>query len=234
MNGLTNRFSRAGLAHVLPFAVFMAALGLASFLNWLGGEDGAWWLKEAKYWVYPIQTLLCGGLIVLFWREYDWGCIKQVRWGISWGAVVFFLWVSPQMVFGAPPRLEGFNPYAVGGGEGIAFWISLLLRMLRLTVVVPIIEEIFWRSFLMRWFIAEKDWQKVKFGTPNLGAFSAVVILFAFVHSFLDIFGAIAAGVIYGYLALKTRSLAACVTAHAVTNLLLGVYILWTQQWGFW
>jgi CAAX prenyl protease-like protein len=61
-----------------------------------------------------------------------------------------------------------------------------------------------------------------------------VVILFAFVHSFEDFFGAIVAGVIYNLVALTTRSLGACVVAHAVTNLLLGIYVLQTKQWGFW
>jgi uncharacterized protein len=105
--------------------------------------------------------------------------------------------------------------------------------MIRLAVIVPLLEEIFWRGFLMRYFVNEK-WQTVPFGTPNLAAFSGVVILFAFVHDFEDFFGAIVAGVIFGAVAIGTRSLGACVLAHAVTNLLLGIYVLQTRQWGFW
>ena len=61
-----------------------------------------------------------------------------------------------------------------------------------------------------------------------------MVVLFTFVHDFVDFFGAICAGVIFNVVALRTKSLGACVLCHAVTNALLGAYILYTKQWGFW
>jgi membrane protease YdiL (CAAX protease family) len=39
---------------------------------------------------------------------------------------------------------------------------------------------------------------------------------------------------LYNLVAYRTRSLASCVVAHAVTNLLLGLWIMATRQWGFW
>lgn len=226
------KISRPGWAYTLPFIAFMSALAVVGGLEWLGGEDGPLWLKESKYWVYPLQTVVCAGILIYFWKDYSWGSVRTYGWGALWGVLVFFLWVSPQMFFGAPPRTDGFYPGAITD-EGFVFWGGLIMRMLRLAVIVPLLEEIFWRGFLLRYFVNEK-WTTVPFGTPNLAAFSGVVILFAFVHSFEDFFGAIVAGVIYNLVALTTRSLGACVVAHAVTNLLLGIYVLQTKQWGFW
>lgn len=226
------KFSRLQLAYVLPFAVFMAGLGLSGIVESFAKEDSAFWIREPKYWVFPLQALVCAVLIGWYWKEYDWGPLKTLPEGVFWGVIAFVLWVSPQMIFGAPGRFSGFDPYALAE-SGPLFWFTLLARFFRLAVVVPFLEEIFWRGFLMRYFIKE-DFSKVPFGTANLGSFSAVVVLFAFVHNFQDIFGAITAGVIFNLVALRTKSLAACVVSHAVTNLLLGLYIVQTKQWGFW
>ncbi len=226
-------YPRPNVAYVLPFALFMAALAFNGLLGWLGGENGPFWLSQSKYWVYPLQTILCAGVLVYFWKDYQWGPSRTLWIGAFWGIVVFFLWVFPQLFFNAP-RSSGspFDPYALGD-SGLVFWSSIVARMLRLAIVVPLLEEIFWRGFLMRYFI-NKNFTTIPFGTPNLASFSAVVILFAFVHNFEDFFGALAAGIIYNAVAIATRSLGACVVAHAVTNLLLGIYVLQTRQWGFW
>lgn len=227
------RFSREGVAYVAPFAVFMGGLALAGLLGWAGGEEGPFWLREAKYWVYPLQTLACAGVLAWFWRCYEWGpWLRTLPEAAGWGVVVFVLWISPQLM-GQAGRFEGFNPWVLGEG-GVLVWGSLVMRLARLVVVVPLVEEIFWRGFLMRWFVAEGRWREVPFGTLRLASFSGVVVLFMFVHQIVDFFGAMAAGVIYGVVAVRTRSMGACVVSHAVTNGLLGVYILVTKQWGFW
>lgn len=223
-----------GLAYVLPFAAFMGGLALVGLLGWLGGEEGPFWLTESRYWVFPLQVLVCSGVLVWFWRSYDWGpWLRTSMEAIFWGVVVFLFWVSPQLLFGVPARTDGFNPWVLGE-SGWVVWLTLGFRLFRLIVVVPFLEEIFWRGFLMRYFIDDGNWQKIAFGTARLGSFSAVVILFAFVHDFTDFFGALVAGVVFNAVAIRTKSLGACVLAHAVTNGLLGIYILATRQWGFW
>ena len=42
------------------------------------------------------------------------------------------------------------------------------------------------------------------------------------------------AGVAYNLLFYRTKSLYACMVAHGVTNLALGIYVLRTGQWTFW
>jgi membrane protease YdiL (CAAX protease family) len=53
-------------------------------------------------------------------------------------------------------------------------------------------------------------------------------------HASPDWPAAFVTGALYNLVAIRTRSLTACVVTHAVTNLLLGLWIMQTRQWGFW
>ncbi len=107
------------------------------------------------------------------------------------------------------------------------------MRFLRLVAVVPALEEIFWRGFLLRYFIKE-DFDAVPFGTYTRWSNVLVAIGFMLEHQMPDWPAALAAGFLYNITAYRTRSLPACILAHAVTNALLGAYIMTTRQWGFW
>ena len=109
----------------------------------------------------------------------------------------------------------------------------LAARFTRLVIVVPLVEEIFWRGFLLRYLVRE-DFTAIPFGSSNRFSFWAVVVAFTAVHAPADWPAAFLTGILFNLIAVRTRSLAACVTAHAVANLALGVYICATKQWGFW
>ena len=220
-------------AYAAPFVVFMLGLALVSAVQSFAPADAsALWLAEPKYWVYPLQTIVCGILLVWFWRHYEWGKKWHVVAGILAGLFVLALWISPQWIFRAAPRTDGFNPETFADNPAL-LWSTVALRFLRLVIVVPLLEEIFWRGFLMRYFIKE-DFTKVPFGEFSPIAFSVVTLMFGLAHWGPDFLPAIATCLIYNLVAVKTKSLACCVIAHAVTNLGLGLYIMQTKQWGFW
>jgi len=224
---------RALWAYVLPFAVFMGGLALVSAVQSFAPEEGgSLWLADPKYWVYPLQTILCGAALVWFWRSYEWGAKSHWLTGLIVGLVVLALWISPQWLLGAAPRTEGFNPNTFEGSPAL-WWSTVILRFLRLVIVVPLLEEIFWRGFLLRYLIKE-DFTKVPFGAFSWFSFGVVTVMFGLAHFGPDFVPALLTCVIYNALAVKTRSLACCVIAHAVTNLGLGIYIMQTGQWGFW
>ena len=223
----TNR--RKLLAYIVPMAVFLAALALVSGVKSIGG---AFWLDAPEYWLYPVQTFVCAGLLWWFWREYDFHGWRGILLATAIGIVVFLLWVAPQEFFGAAARTEGFNP-TVFVDQPPAYWATVLLRFLRLVVIVPLVEEIFWRGFLLRYFVDEK-FERVPFGTFSWLSFGVVSVGFMFVHSMADWPAALLTGALYNFVAYRTRSLGACIVAHALTNLLLGVWIMNTRQWGFW
>jgi uncharacterized protein len=209
--------------------LFIALLALNSLLKKIGS---GFWLSSAEYWVYPLQAILCGGLVICFRREYEWRRFVRAGFAIAVALVVFALWISPQAFFGFPPRTDGFNP-GLFSDQPLLYWSSLGMRFLRLVVVVPLIEEIFWRGFLLRYLIAE-DFDRVAFGTFSWLSFAVVTGLFMFSHSMADWPAAFLTGALFNLVAYRTKSLSSCVLTHALTNLLLGLWIMKTQQWGFW
>lgn len=217
------------MAFILPVAMFLVLLAVGKAIRRV---DGAFWLNSPEYWIYPAQTLFCGALLLRFWSEYEFRAASRIVFPAAVALLVFALWIAPPALLGFTPRLDGFNP-EVFSGQPAAYWFTIIFRFLRLIVVAPLIEEIFWRGFLLRYFISEKFYS-VPFGTFSWLSFTVVAIGFAFVHPRADWMAALVAGALYNWVAYRTKSLTSCVLAHAFTNLLLGLWIMKTSQWGFW
>ena len=216
-------------AFVAPMSAFIALL----VLNGLVPSLGKWfWLQHPEYWVFPLQTVVCAALLIRFWPAYDLQRPRQLAFGIIVGVAVFALWISPQAIFGFPARTSGFNPDLFGAQPGL-FLATVIFRFLRLVVVVPLVEEIFWRGFLLRYLINEK-FDQAQFGAFSWLSFLVVTAAFGFSHSGADWPAALLTGALYNWVAYRTKSLSTCVITHALTNLLRGVWIMSTKQWGFW
>src|SRR5438045_2128610 len=218
------------LAYTLPIVTFSFLLGAVSVLHKIGNNI---WFTSAEYWIYPVQTILCGALLIRFYREYRFLSPSRVGFIMVTGVLVFLLWISPQQFLGLPPRTIGFNPASIFGNQSPLYWPTIILRFLRLVVIVPFVEEIFWRGFLLRYFIREQ-FDDVPFGTFSWPSFLIVTILFGLSHSMADWPAALLTGAVYNAVAYRTKSLSSCILTHAITNLLLGIWIMQTKQWGFW
>ena len=218
------------LAYALPMVTFVFLLGAGSVLRKIGNNI---WFSSAEYWIYPVQTILCGALLIRFCREYGFRSPSRVGFTMATGVLVFLLWISPQQFLGLAPRTIGFNPVSIFGNQSPLYWPTIILRFLRLVVVVPFVEEIFWRGFFLRYLINE-DFERVPFGAFSWLSFSIVALAFAFSHSPADWPVALVTGVIYNGVAYRTKNLSSCILTHAITNLLLGLWIMKTKQWGFW
>ncbi|MBV9491054.1 MAG: CAAX prenyl protease-related protein [Verrucomicrobia bacterium] len=210
---------------VVPFGVFVAFLALNGCL------ESVW--PSAKLAVYPVQTLVCGYALWRFRTAY-YPLLRAtgLRFALAVGVFVLLVWVAPQTLHLAPPRTDGFNPGLLSGSPGL-YAASLTLRFLRLVVVVPMLEEVFWRGFMLRVLI-RADFAAVPFGTFTWTSCAGVAFLFSVEHQPADWPAGFVAGWLYNLVAYRTRNLGACVLAHAVTNLGLGIYVCATRQWGFW
>jgi len=203
-------------------------MGLVDVLATMG-------VSNSQYWVYPLQTLVCGALVIVFWRHYRLAFPRGLLFTVTVALLVLAIWVSPQELFGFSHRYgdaSSFNPTTFPPGS-LAYWWRLAFRFLRIAVVVPFVEEIFWRGFLLRYLMKE-DFESVPFGTFSWLSFGLVTVFFMLEHQPADYPAALLTGALYNWIAIRTRSLSACILAHAITNLLLGVYIMHTRQWGFW
>lgn len=240
----------ATAAHVLPLAVFMLLTGVPEALR-IANSELPWYRQAPEHWVYPLQTIFVGGLLLFFRKHYRLVPWRGLGFATLLGVVGIALWIAPAWLFeqwaaagktlpewtswlGFVERKEGFNP------EVLAAWpswqgASIGMRFVRLVVIVPLIEELFWRGFLMRYVRAgDLDWPQVPFGSHAWRVYGIVTVLVMLVHNPADYFAAFVWGSLVYWVAVRTKSLGACVVMHAVANLLLGIYILQTRQWGFW
>jgi CAAX prenyl protease-like protein len=217
------------IAYTAPFVTFMLFTGLSGLLDSLHLMPGG---IAGRYWLYPLQTIVCAALLVWLWPQYELRSPRKPWLAVAVGLLVFILWISPQALPHAVPRRDGFNPNVFATQPG-AYWASLLVRTARLVIVVPILEEVFWRGFLLPVLISD-HFETVPFGTYNRAASAVVALGFMLEHQFPDWPAGLAAGILYNTVAFRTRSLGSCILAHALTNALLGAWIMHTGQWGFW
>lgn len=105
------------------------------------------------------------------------------------------------------------------------------VRLAGAALVVPLMEELFWRSFLLRWLV-RPDFRRVSLGTFTVQSFLIATVLFGLEHNLW--LSGLVAGVAYTALLYRSKNLWSCIVAHGVTNLALGVHVLVTQQWHWW
>jgi CAAX prenyl protease-like protein len=157
---------------------------------------------------------------------------------VAIGIAVFVVWIAPDLLFKGYRHFWLFENALTGKAEtsmssGAALnWPVLALRMIRAVVIVPIIEELFWRAWMMRWLI-DNDFEKVPLGKYTAQSFWIVAVLFASEHgAYWDV--GLAAGIIYNWWMVRTRSLGDLILAHAVTNGILGAYVIAFGKWEYW
>ena len=217
--------SRATCAYIAPFIAFVAALAIERAIP-----------LPAQV-LYPVRFAIVLLLIVLFSRPYLNFRPSFPVGSMAIGLAVFALWVAPDLLFHYRNTWLFNNALAGSAKSSLSPELKsntafIILRCLSSFGLVPILEELFWRGWLMRWLI-DKDFLKVPLGTYSPFAFWMVALLFASEHGPYWEVGLVA-GVIYNWWIIRTRNLADCILAHAVTNAVLSAYVLLTDQWQYW
>lgn len=221
--------ARATVARVLPFAIYIVFLFAAPLLRAALGDAGSLDLR----WLYALQI----GCVVLalawFRHEYHelldtpWRGV-QVLFAVFIGTLVFVLWISLDADWMTLGKSAGFDP---SRSDGQWHWGLIAVRLVGASVVVPVMEELFWRSFVMRW-MAAPNFLRVEPARVGLRALLISSLAFGFEHHLW--LAGIVAGIAYGLLYSRTGNLWTAVIAHAVTNAVLGAWILYTRAWHFW
>lgn len=220
-------FSPAAIARIAPFALFMLLLALRGALPADAGFDPRW--------VYGITVAAVGGLLWHFRRQYGelarqtWPQAREWALAICTGLAVFLLWIqldAPWMQLGEPSA--AFVPLNAAGGLD---WPLIVVRWIGAALLVPVMEELFWRSYLMRW-LARPQFEAVD--PARVGIKAIVLSTFVFMLAHTLWLAAIVAGLAYALLYVRTGKLWVPVIAHAVTNGVLGIWVVATGQWQFW
>lgn len=224
------------LPWIMPFGIYMAFIALEPATSWVSelfvarssGPD-LWHL-----WLYPLKITAVLVALWLFWPRYkelqkpSTMGMTQVLVALGAGTLVYLAWVRMAWPWAIQGQMTAYNPFDVGPSVGIALAI---VRLVGATVVVPPMEELFWRSFLLRWLITT-PFTAVRLGTFTPVSCAVTVILFGFEHHLW--LAGIMSGLIYTILLYQSRDLWSCILAHAVTNGLLGCHVLLTREWHWW
>jgi CAAX prenyl protease-like protein len=224
------------MPRILPFALFMGCIALEALVRWLVGFSSApdMGTSPALLWLYPIRTAVVLGALVYLWPAYkelrDSLCVTvgEALLVIVVGVLVYVAWVRLDWAWAMQGQPTGYNPFQVSVGAGV---VLAGIRIFGAAVVVPVMEELFWRSFLIRYLVTP-TFTTVRLGTLTPLSFGATVVLFGLEHHLW--LAGMMAGVVYNLLLYKTRRLWPCILAHALTNLLLGIHVLFTGEWHWW
>jgi CAAX prenyl protease-like protein len=200
----------------LPFLLTAAAI-------YLGPLTG---LSKAV--LYPAQTLLTAVALAWYWKDYR----HEIRFtldipAIAAGIGVFLAWIL----------LEGYYPFLGQSPDAAALAadtrtpLFLVFRLAGAALVIPLAEELFWRSFALR-FLENTAFKSIPLGHFTWFSFILVSLAFGLEHH--RWLPGIIAGLVYAGLLYRTRNLFSPIVSHAVTNLLLGIYVLTTGRWEFW
>lgn len=214
-------------ARILPFGVYIGFLAFESVIPEAGvGFD--------KRWLYALKTACVVAALAFLWRRYEELAGAKDVSAIDWmltaiaGAGIFVLWINLDQAWAMFGQPGGWNP---SGADGQVNWSLVAVRIAGAALVVPVMEELFWRSLVMRW-IKRPEFLTV---TPrSVGAMALLVssALFALEHH--QWLAGLLAGLAYAALYMRSGNLWTAIVAHGITNLLLGVWVLYTRQWQFW
>lgn len=226
---MTGGMRRASWVRVAPFALFMLLLGLRG-----AAADLAPAAFDAR-WLYAVTVVAVGGLL-WWWRHEYVELARGARPGwregleaVAVGLAVLVAWVhldASWMQLGSPTAA-----YNALDEAGRVDWRWVAVRWVGAALVVPVMEELFWRSYLMRWF-DQPQFERV---APQAASLKAVVLstfMFMLVHP--QWLAAIVAGLAYAWLYRRQGRLWTAVIAHSVTNGVLGAWVIGTGRWQFW
>lgn len=214
------------LARVAPFAMYLVVLALEGQAQHLFSEFDARWL-------YPLKILLVVGVLATFRLSYTElrgfkFSLGDALLSVGAGLTVFVVWVgldASWAVIGAADT--GYDPRQ----DGQIDWLLAGFRLAGAALVVPLMEELFWRSFLMRWWM-QSDFLKVSPAQVRIGAILVSSVVFGFAHH--QWLAGIFAGLVYAWLYRRTGHLYYAIIAHAITNAVLGGWVLMSGQWRYW
>jgi uncharacterized protein len=221
-------FQRTALSRLLPFLVYMSFLAINDAL-----VMALEYVNLDAKWAYVFRVMMVLWLLAYFWKDY---VELKVRPKLSdffyasvAGSLVFIIWIFPYPTWLGASDHVSFNPL-INDSQLVTYgWMTV--RIFGAALVVPIMEELFWRSFMMRWFDKD-DFMSVSPERISGYAFLGSSLLFASEHHLW--LAGLFAGLVYGELYKNYKNLWVPVFAHAVTNGLLGIWVITTQSWHYW
>ncbi len=191
------------------------------------------------------RVLVIGAMLALFWRIYvadfplkidRWGCVVGLIGGVLWIAtcslgvekgIVSSLGIS-ESILGTRSSVDPFAAYPSAATRTI----FLAFRFTLLVIIVPVAEELFLRGFLMR-VVDSDQWSEQPLNQIGNVGLASGTIYGVLTHPNEFVAAALWFSLV-SLLMLRTGRFWNCVLAHAITNLMLGLYVCYTGSWRLW
>lgn len=218
--------SRPTFAYVAPFACLLLLTAFSSYLEW------------NDQWQSPAIAVIVGALLWVCWPRHLDLKLADASGGALLGLAVFLIWIAPDILWPGYRNGPALHNKLTGGlhssltlGAIHSGWV-LFWRSFRAVLLAPIAAELFWRGWLMRRLIS-RDFEEIPVGSYTSLAFWLVAVLFAaFERPYWDV--GLAAGILYNWWAVRSRSLADVIWMHSVANACLSAYVIGAGAWQYW
>jgi CAAX prenyl protease-like protein len=206
--------------------VVLAIRGFVADASAIAGVDTRW--------LYLVQAVVALAALLAWRASYRElavlpRLVRPLFISIGAGIGVFLLWITPVpgwMHLGA--SVASFVPV---DADGTLRWDLIAARAFGAVLVVPLMEELFWRSFLMRW-IEQRDFLSLAPASVSWFAVLTSSLVFALAHELW--LAGLVAGLVYAQLYRRLGNLWYAVLAHATTNLALGGWVVSQRAWPYW
>ena len=212
--------------YIAPFVTFILLLALQKYFAVFGE------------WEYAVRVALVALSIWFFSRKVLSFRVRHWLPSLAIGIGAFLLWIAPDTLFPGWRQHWLFTNSIMGAvrvslsQEQLESPVLLVFRTLSAAALVPILEELFWRAWMLRW-LAKPEFESLPIGSATRESFWIVAVLFALEHGPYWEVGLLT-GVLYNWWMTKTKSLGDLILVHGVTNLALSLYVIATRQWQFW
>ena len=185
-------------------------------------------------WLYPLRFLVAA---IAIWRY--WPDLKQLDWRLDlrgWivasltGAAVFLIWLAPTLW----THHQQASPLgaALAALPPTSRWVWIAFRIAAAVLTVPIAEELAFRGYLARRLV-DREFDTVPFSAVTVLSMALSSVVFGLMHGQQWIVG-ILAGLAYAGLMKWRGRLSGAIAAHAITNLMLAIWVLSRGDWSQW
>jgi CAAX prenyl protease-like protein len=178
--------------------------------------------------LYPLQVVAAAAALWYYRKAYS-----ALGWSWSWqgagiGVAVFLLWMTLE------PSVDSNETELARGLAEQSAWsagIWLAFRVFGSVIIVPLVEELAFRGYVLRKLIA-RDFENVPFGQFTWLSFIMSSVLFGLLHG--RWLAGTLAGMAYALALYRRGQLGDAVLAHMTTNALIAVCVLFWGRWALW
>jgi len=178
--------------------------------------------------LYPLPVVAAAAALWYYRKAYG-----ALGWSWSWqaagiGGAVFLLWLTLE------PNVDSRKTELARGLAELSAWsatVWLTFRVLGSVIVVPLVEELAFRGYLLRKLIAQ-DFENVRLGQFTWLSFIMSSVLFGLLHG--RWLAGTLAGMAYALAVYRRGQLGDAVLAHITTNALIAICVLVQGRWALW